>query len=131
MRLLPSLIAVGALAGISLAFPAMAAPVNAGKCFFISQFENWKAADDHTMYISAGLNQYYRIDLSGRCPALMWPDSHLVTRWRGSSSVCSALDWDLKISQGATRGFAQPCIVKSMTPLTAEQASAIPKKLRP
>ena len=131
MRSLLSLLAVSIATTLMPTSPAAAAPANAGKCFFISQFENWKAADDHTMYIRVGLNQYYRIDMAGRCPNLTWPDAHLITHWRGTSSVCSALDWDLKVGQAASAGFSQPCTVKAMTPLTATEASTIPKKVRP
>ena len=106
-------------------------PIDAKRCFFIRSFQNWKAMDNKTIYIRVNLNQYYRLDLANRCSNLMWPDSRLITQWRGSSSVCSGLDWDLKVAQGGTRGFATPCIVKTMTPLTAAQAAAIPRKFRP
>jgi hypothetical protein len=69
--------------------------------------------------------------MAGRCAMLTRPDAHLITYWRGTSSVCSPLDWDLRVSQGAPGGIAQSCIVKTMTPLTAAQANAIPKKFRP
>jgi hypothetical protein len=36
----------------------------------------------------------------------------------------------LKVSQGF-HDIAMPCIVKTMTPLTDEQAAAIPKKFKP
>jgi len=110
---------------------ANAAPIDAGKCFLIPQFQNWKALDDHTMYIRVNMNHYYRIDMAGRCSSLAWPDAHLITHWRGTSSVCSALDWDLKVEQSQPGGIAEPCIVKTMTPLTATEAAAIPKKFKP
>ena len=100
------------------------------QCFFIQNFESWKAADAKTIYIRVNLNQYYRLDLGSQCPALLWPDARLITNWRGSNSVCSALDWDLKVGQGI-RGFAQPCIVKTMTKLDTAAAAAIPPKFKP
>src|ERR1700761_3394448 len=120
--------------GLATATPASAVstpPIDGGRCFFTQSFQNWKAPDDKTIIIRVNLNQYYRLDLANSCTQLKWPSSHLITRWRGSNSVCSALDWDLKVSQGDTRGFATPCIVKTMTPLTAVQAAAIPKHFRP
>jgi hypothetical protein len=126
------LVAIGlALAGTGEAGAVSTPPVDAKRCFFIQSFQNWKAPDNKTIYIRVNLNQYYRLDLANRCSNLNWPDSRLITQWRGSSSVCSGLDWDLKVAQGGVRGFAMPCIVKTMTPLTAVQALTIPKKFRP
>lgn len=128
---LPAFATVFFALGLQAAAAVSTPPIDAERCFFIQSFQNWKAPDDKTIYIRVNLNQYYRLDLANRCYNLTWPSSHLVTRWRGSNSVCTGLDWDLKVSQGDMRGFATPCIVKAMTPLTAVQASAIPKKFRP
>jgi len=100
------------------------------KCFFVTQFDNWKAPDENTMYIRVNMNKYYRLDMSGGCPALTWPDAHLIMHIRGANTICSPLDWDLKVSQGF-HDIPTPCIVKAMTPLTADQAAAIPKKFKP
>ena len=54
---------------------------------------------------------------------------HLVSIVRGSNSICTANDLDLKISDD--HGFTQPLIAKSITKLTPEQVAAIPKKYRP
>jgi hypothetical protein len=113
--------------GIADAQPATA---QRNTCFFLSQFRQWKAPDDKTIYISVLPDRYYRLDLSGRCPALRWPASHLVTVFRGSDTVCSALDWDLKVSQ-APNGIAEPCIVRQMTLLSPAEAAAIPPKFKP
>ena len=117
-----------AMAAEPLQAQSPAAPTNA--CFFVTQFRHWKAPDDRTIYISVLPHQYYRLDLSARCPALLWPASHLVTVFRGSDSVCSALDWDLKVSE-APNGISEPCIVKSMTQLSPAEADAIPPKFKP
>ncbi|MEI9996714.1 MAG: DUF6491 family protein [Rhizomicrobium sp.] len=130
MRL--SLPILASVCGLLLAAaPAAADPAaRHSQCFFVNGFENWKAPDARTIYIRVNLHRYYRLDLANSCSALLMPDSHLITKWRGSSSVCSALDWDLKVSQGFP-GAATPCIVKTMTELTAEEAAAIPKKFKP
>ena len=129
--ILASTVSLFAATSLAAAVPASPVPAKGPQCFFIRNFENWKAPDARTLYIRVSLHQYYRLDLAGSCPALLWPDSHLITKWRGSDWVCSALDWDLKVSQGAVRGFATPCIVKTMTALTAQEADAIPKKFKP
>jgi uncharacterized protein DUF6491 len=100
-----------------------------GKCFFASQFENWKSPDAKTIYIRVGVHDYYRLDLSTRCSMLQSPTSHLVTRFVGSNTVCAPIDWDLQVADSA--GMRQGCIVKTMTPLTSEEAAAIPAKFKP
>jgi Family of unknown function (DUF6491) len=99
-------------------------------CFYISQFETWKAPDAKTIYIRVSPRRYYRLDLAAKCPAIVWPDAHLVTTFRGSANVCTALDWDLKVSE-TPQGITQGCVVKSMTELTPAEADAIPKKFKP
>jgi hypothetical protein len=118
-----------ALIFLSVPGAAEAQPPN-HSCFFANEFENWKAPDAKTIYIRAGVNRYYRLDLAGTCAPLLYPDSHLVTRFHGSDSICSAVDWDLKVSQGPL-GMSEPCIVKAMTPLAPDEAAAIPPKFKP
>jgi hypothetical protein len=119
---------------LSLSTPAVFAdPAAAAKphsCFSGRDFENWKAPDAKTIYIRVRMHDYYRLDLSGSCPALLWPDSHLITKFHGTDTVCSGLDWDLQVSQGM-HSIAEPCIVKSMTALTPDEVAAIPKKFKP
>ena len=108
-------------------------PATAAKpsgCFFARDFESWKAPDAKTIYIRVRMHDYYRLDLEGSCPALLWPDSHLITKFQGTDTICSRLDWDLKVSQGM-HGISQPCIVKSMTALTPAEAASIPDKFKP
>src|SRR5882672_8904487 len=129
--------ALGTVLGLLIAIPhvvAEPAPRTAPRgpqCFPIRNFKNWKALDAKTLYIRVNLHQYYRLDLATSCPTLLSPNSHLITKWRGSSWVCSALDWDLKVSDSPMRVFASPCIVKTMTALTETEAYAIPKKYKP
>ncbi len=99
-------------------------------CFYISQFENWKAPDSKTIYIRAGLTRYYRLDMSYQCGSLTWPGAFLITKFRGSNSVCTALDWDIEVVDGP-HGIPVPCIVKTMTELTPAEAAAIPRKFKP
>jgi hypothetical protein len=77
------------------------------------------------------LDKYYRLDLAGTCPALRQPDAHLITHTRGPDTVCAAIDWDLKVSEGASFRFSEPCIVKTMTLLTPGEVAAIPKEFKP
>ncbi len=140
IRLLP-LSAVASLTLLALATSASAQPAPGApakpaaaenQCFPISEFQNWRALDSKTMYLRVGVNEYFRIEMSGECRELTYPDAHLITVWRGSSEVCGPLDWDLKVADGTGPGsFAVPCIVKTQTRLTPAEAAAIPKKFKP
>ena len=46
------------------------------------------------------------------------------------SMIFVGTDWDIQVAQNPG-GIESACIVKSMTPLTAEEAAAIPKKFKP
>jgi hypothetical protein len=122
--------------GLTLAVSAPGAaqtpapPVKHSACFFSNEFQGWKAPDARTIFIRVGLHRYFRLDLSGDCQSLLLPDSHLITHIRGSNSICSAVDWDLKVSEGMN-GIPEACIVKTMTELTPAEAAAIPPKFKP
>ncbi len=114
-----------------LVAPAMAQPApKPNQCFMVNQFQNWRAADAETIYINVRGNHIYRLGLAGRCTTLLSPGARLITVFRGTSTVCSALDWDLRVSSGIN-GIAEPCLVKTMTELTPAEIKAIPKKAMP
>jgi len=101
------------------------------ECFPINQLQGWKAPDNKTIYIRVNMNQYFRLDLAGTCAMLTMPDSHLITRARGSDTICSAIDWDISVSESPPDAIPEACIVKQMTPLTPQEVSAIPPKFKP
>ena len=108
--------------------PAAASAQN--HCFYVTQFNNWRAPDERTIFIRVNLHRYYRLDLAQACSTLRWPDSHLIMNVHGPDTICTAVDWDLKVSQDM-HSIPEPCIVKSMTPLSPAEVSAIPRKFRP
>ena len=126
-----SKLAAGALALAAVA--AAAAPAAADTqhpCFFINQWQGWKADGPNILYLRVNLRDIYRVDLSAGSQQLTWPGAyHLVSRVQGSDSVCGPLDLQLAVSDG--HGFSQPLIARSLTKLTPEQAAALPPKLRP
>jgi len=128
---LPFVIVMACIAG---AFPSRAQNSDPAQkhdaCFFSNQFENWRAPDDRTLLIRVGLKRYYRLDLSASCPGITWPDAHLINHIRGSDVICRPIDWDLKVGQ-SVGGFAQACIVKSMTMLSPAEVESIPRQLKP
>src|SRR5665213_3407681 len=118
----------GALAAVATLAMAAPAPAQGESCFFVSQWQGWKAADDHTVFIHVDPRRIYRLDMSGACPALLSAGASLITQ-NHTSSICSAIDWDLRVKEGP--GFATGCIVRKMSLLTPDQAAALPKNLRP
>jgi hypothetical protein len=115
------------LVGASLANAEPSKP--AARCFYSNDWESWKATDQHTMYVSVSGRRVFRLDFASSCQAMTWPDTHLITVFRGGNSICSPLDIDLKVSD--SNGFAEPCIVSGLTELTPDQIAALPKTSRP
>ena len=102
----------------------------APRCFLSRDWQGWKpSADSRAIYARVGVSQVYRIDFSSACPMLQRSDAHLITKLRGSSWICDPLDLQLDVSDAP--GVQVPCIVKNITPLSPEQASALPKNMQP
>jgi hypothetical protein len=123
-------VAGAAMCGLSVV-GAQAQPTHQQtQCFYPKDFGGWKATpDSKSIYIRVGANRVYRLDLAGACFELQAPDAHLITHLRGSGMYCTALDFDLKVSED--RGIAIPCIVSGMTELTPDQTAALAKNLQP
>jgi hypothetical protein len=134
---------LAAVAAVLIAGQALAAAETRGgadtPCFFITQWGGWKAPNPKVIYLGVAMHQVYRLDLSYDVPQLMWPDVHLVSRVRGPATMCSALDFQLYVSQSAPfdnrtftdGGFLVAVIARKLTKLTPEEVAAIPKKYNP
>jgi len=120
-------VAIGLGCGSAMAQPA----AQHSSCFFANQFSDWRAPDDKTIYIRVGVTRYFRLDMEGICYRLKSPGSHLVMNIHGPDTICSALDWDLKVGDSGMGNISTPCIVKTMTELSPAEADAIPKKFKP
>ncbi len=124
-----NMLLAGALAIATLA-TGQSALAQPDQCFFVRQWQGWKAPNDHTILINVTGRGIYRLDLAGSCPELTWPGARLISRDRaGIGSICSPLDFDLKVSMEG--GVATPCIVSHMTRLSPEEAASIPPHFRP
>jgi hypothetical protein len=126
-----ALILTAAVAAFGLAGAAHAeAPAAKPKtpCFFSRDWMGWRSPDKNTIYIRVRVNEIYKVDLSYGSTLLTWPDSHLINEIRGTDSICSPIDLDLRVSED---GIAEPLFVKSITKLTPEEVAAIPKKFLP
>ena len=126
------------VAGVALA--AGLAPVASGDvhsqpvktpaaCFLSRDWEGWKAsADSRAIYIRVQRHKIYRLDFAYACDEANRPDAHLVTELHGDW-ICSAMDIDLKVADN--HGFSTACIVHKITPLSDEEAAALPRSERP
>jgi hypothetical protein len=101
-------------------------------CAFVRDWESWKPAPDaKPILLRVSRKRYLRLELATACPTLTWPDARLINVWHGTSSMCDALDWDLKVSLGPPGGFPVPCIVKKVVAVSPEEIAALPKNQRP
>ena len=119
--------AAAAVLGLAGAAHAADAPAKtpAPACFFSSNWDGWRSPDEKTIYFRVNVRDIYKVDLSFGSSLLMWPDSHLISRIRGTNEICQPIDLDLAVAQD---GIRDPLFVKAITKLTPEQIAAIPKK---
>lgn len=128
-------LAAAALSGLALsaALPASAAsapaPERAKSCFYTRNLSSWTAVDRTTVNLRVGVSDYYQLKLMFDCPNLDWAQ-HIGLEHRGSDWICSGLDAELIVPQGAGAA-ALRCPVVTIRKLSPEEASALPPKYRP
>ena len=119
----------GAAGAQTASASAPAATKAPSQCFYSHDWDGWKASpDSKSIYIRVGVSHYYKIDFSDSCPTLNAPNAHLITK-TVNDLICSAIDLDLKVSDSP--GFAVPCIVSAISPMSPADVAALPKKLKP
>ena len=129
VRRIALLALAGAALAMSAAAPNDAKPKPSSSCFLSRDWAGWKpSADSRSIYIHVNVRDYYRLDLSSACTALQDPTAHLVTRTT-DAWICHPIDLDLKVAD--SNGFAVPCIVRAITPMTKAEIDALPPKERP
>jgi hypothetical protein len=94
-------------------------------CFTDTQFDGWwRTAGDKTLYIRTNTARYYRLDLLQQCGVSGFPGAHLILRVHGSDTICSPLDFDLRMSQGVG-DIPGPCFVKKMSEVPASEVAVL------
>ncbi len=122
--------ALGAAHAASPASAPVAAPAAASDaCFNSKEWKSWKADGNKRIYLRAGANEVFALDMKHACSQLTWPDARLVTQVRGSTQICSPLDLDLRVS--TPPGSSTACSVDTIRKLTTAEAQALPKNVRP
>lgn len=98
-------------------------------CFRMSDVQNHSVGDGKTLYLAVKGKQVYRLSMKGSCLGQPRNSDPLITEtFGGTSTICRPLDLDVQMDMN---GFASHCIIDKIDKLTAEEAAAIPKKLRP
>jgi hypothetical protein len=97
-------------------------------CFYVTQWRGWKAPSPDVLYLGVNGRDVYKVELAAG-PAMPWSGVELISKTRGSGSVCTALDLDLSVTDG--HGYREALIAKSITKLTPAEAAAIPPRFRP
>jgi hypothetical protein len=127
-----ALIAAGIVAGAGIANAAVAepeAPPGQPACFFISQWQGWKAPASDVLYLGMNGRGVFRVGLAKGTPLLQNSSYYLVWRDRPTGSICQPVQINLALSDG--KGLYVPLIAKSLTRLSPEEVAAIPKRYRP
>jgi hypothetical protein len=94
-------------------------------CFTDTQFDGWwRPMSDKTIYIRTNTGRYYRLDLMEACGGKLFAGAHLILNVHGSDTICSPLDFDLRINPGVG-DIAQPCLVKTMREASPQEVTAL------
>jgi hypothetical protein len=106
---------------------AQAAPQQGRACYYTTQATNYQPGENNrTIYVGAGGNRIFRIDLQNECD-IRGGDGHLLVEPVGGR-ICGPLDMRLSV---VNDGFRQPCMVRDVVELTPEQAADLPRRYRP
>ena len=107
--------------------PADTAAKPARHCFWTRQVNSFASRDNRVVNIRVGVNDYYQLELMGRCQDVDWNQKiGLVSR--GSDYICTGLDAEIL---SPTRIGPQHCPVKTIRKLTPDEVKALPKGAKP
>lgn len=124
-----SLLLAAALAS-SLAGPA-SSPGASRSCILVSSGSDthYYPIDDHTIAIESQ-RRWYKLIVSPSAH-LTAPQSFLINDIRGTSTLCSPLDFDLSVSEtGGGGGFREGLIAQSFEEIPAAEGLALRKRSR-
>ncbi|HTX24520.1 MAG TPA: hypothetical protein VMD03_07685 [Steroidobacteraceae bacterium] len=104
-------------------------PAQPSTCFLRRNWTGaWKVTpDSRTIYINVA-GSVYRLDLDQAYPLLKSPWA-VLHNTDASTAICTAIDFRLAVSDRT--GNWQTPIVRKLTRLSAAQAAALPRNLRP
>ena len=118
--------ALGAAPLVALAQPAPAKPHQ--ECILRSNIDGFRAADDRTVYVSAGVHDVYRLDLMNRCAGITFKEDIGLEDQPATPWICSPLEATIVFRDV---GVPQRCPVVAIHHLTPDEYAALPKRDRP
>ena len=126
--------AMGALAMTACAAGCTTAPgeqptvtgSNDRQCFIASQVNGFRALDEETVHVTAGVNTVYELEIAGACPDVDWSQRIGIRSLSGSSWVCRGYDAELLVP--GPLGM-QRCPVLSVRKLTPAEAQALAREI--
>jgi opacity protein-like surface antigen len=125
MKLITSLAAVAAVLGSLAASPAIAQPKKAGDVSipFVNHggIRDWRAVDDHTLYVQSQDGQWFKATTMGDCIGLDFED-----RIGFDTGPIDTFD---KFSRLMVRG--QPCPIQSLEKVAGKPPTSKPKAHKP
>ena len=133
------LIALAAVSGFVAPAAGAQAAGDASKppqsCFSLRQLQGTRPDGTQRIYARVGLHDIYRLDLAFKCYSLANQNGIILIPAGGTDSICHPLDLDVRArgtsGNGISGGGSEPCVIKSITRLTPEEAAALPRKVRP
>lgn len=129
MKTLPTVL--GLLAVSASALAAAGPSQAADQCFRISDMGGWRVTPDATtLYMRMRTRDVYEVHLRGPCPSLKRIGVHLVHKVT-SDTVCTPLDFDLRVADNGVPMPAVMCPVAGYRKLSPAEATALPPKLKP
>ncbi|MBS0334098.1 MAG: hypothetical protein JSS35_15120 [Proteobacteria bacterium] len=113
------------LAALAMGSAADAQPAGKDPCILTRLLQGHTVGGDgHTLYLGVNGTEVYKVTTSGSCLAHATNSDPILIRDHGLGKICRPLDLEI-FSRGTQ------CGVDSLTKLTPEQASALPKRLQP
>jgi Family of unknown function (DUF6491) len=98
------------------------------QCLLSTLIQSFNAPDDHTVYVRAGVNEFWKLGVINNCLELPWR-LHIGLRVTGTSPwICQPVEATI-INHGAA--IARQCPVISLHRLTPEEVAALPKGVKP
>lgn len=112
--------------GAAIALTGQAAVASTPQaCIARRNINGFSAPDDRTVYIRAGVNQYFRLDLMNDCLNLSFRQSIGFDNRPNRNWICTPLEATI-VYRG--NGIRQRCPVKAMRKLTPDEVAAVPKR---
>ena len=125
-------------AALALVIPALfaapgsvAAETSSRACFWVRDARSpLRSIDDRTVYVGVGRDTW-ALEMFNRCPDVDQAPRTALRSRSGTGRICEGRPSDARIHVRSPAGVNRRCSVHSVRKLTAEEAAALPPRLRP